>query len=77
MAARALRTFKKSGARWLLTTHYPAVKHNMNIDIGQCRPVNLTLPPFGLPEPLEMVQELSDGNPRGESRSLGLWSLST
>ena len=44
--------------------------HNNDIDVGQCRSVNLQAAPFNLPEPLYMF----DDGCRDVVRSMGVWS---
>ena len=49
-----LENFRRSGATWLLTTDAPDVTRNRNQITGlPWRPLNLRLPPFGFPEPVE------------------------
>ncbi|HEX8499568.1 MAG TPA: class I SAM-dependent methyltransferase [Pyrinomonadaceae bacterium] len=63
----ALANFRRSGARYLLTTHYPDAI-NRDILTGQWRPLNLQAPPFDFPAPLGAIDE-------GEGRVLALWRL--
>ena len=55
--ARAIATFKESGAKYLLTNNYPGVELNKDIATGQWRSMNLSLPPYDFPEPLIKIQE--------------------
>jgi hypothetical protein len=75
---RALDNFRHSGARYLLTTTYSGLPHNHDILSGQWRPLDLELPPFGLPPPLRRIQEkeYAEGGLRLR-RSLGVWKLGT
>jgi SAM-dependent methyltransferase len=66
----ALANFKRSGARFLLTTTYPTAPENRDIQTGWWRAVNLQLPPFNFPAPLRLVDEDA-----GAGKSLGLWGL--
>lgn len=71
---RALKNFRESGARWLLTTTFPGTQ-NTDIPSGQWQPINLTLSPFHFPAPLLM---LDDCFPQEEWRGhkfLGLWEM--
>lgn len=63
---RVLRNFKRSGAQWLLVSHYPEVTENVEVVTGDHRQRNLRLPPFNLPEPEWAITE----NP---GRQLALW----
>ncbi len=71
----ALRTFKASGARYLLTTSFRA-HPNRDIVTGNWRPLNLEAAPFALPAPLEAVDErCTEGDGRYADKSLLLFSL--
>ena len=65
---KALENFKRSGAKYVLLTHYLDEKKNIDKSDGDWRPLNYRLPPFEYPEPLETIQE--------ESGCLALWRLS-
>ncbi|MDB5385314.1 MAG: hypothetical protein JWM11_960 [Planctomycetaceae bacterium] len=70
---RILENVKVSGAKWLMTTHFPnAVMHDQ-ISAGQWQPINLTLAPFHWPRPAFVINENS---PESKAKSLGLWRLS-
>ena len=67
-----LENFRATGARWLLLNTYPEVRWNRNQFTGRAwRRLNFRLPPFGFPEPQEM---LSDGGEVDPSQ-LALWPL--
>lgn len=75
-----LQNFKKSGARYLLTTTFPDWQANTDINaLGGWRPLNLELPPFNLPKPLIVLSEELPvnqySNPKFASKSLALWEL--
>lgn len=77
-ALASLRNFALSGSSFLLTTTHAERLKNEDIVTGQWRPLNLQLPPFRFPEPLELINErysLGDGLYR--DKSLGLWKIST
>lgn len=69
----ALRNIGRSGAQYLLTTQYDGVKSNRDIKLGSFRPVNLMLPPFGLPEPEQSTPDSDYLKLWG--RKLALWRL--
>ena len=48
---RAVRNFKRSGARWLLTTTFCNRQTNDDAAPGAWRPLNLCRDPFRFPEP--------------------------
>ncbi|MFZ3136819.1 MAG: class I SAM-dependent methyltransferase [Thermodesulfovibrionales bacterium] len=66
----ALRNLKSSGSRLFLLSTYPAVLVNPEIDPRFCRNVNLEMPPFNLPKPIELFYE---GGGCNEGKALGLW----
>ncbi|MEO5364521.1 MAG: hypothetical protein H7838_12985 [Magnetococcus sp. DMHC-8] len=70
LVTQALEQFRCSGARYLLATTY-LNGTNRAITPGDWRPVNLTAPPFSLPEPMLL---LPDGAPDSTCH-LGIWSL--
>jgi hypothetical protein len=74
---RAIRCFKKSGSRYLLTTTFTALQKNVDMVTGRgWRPINLILPPFNFPPPIRLLNEKcfeQDG--RYADKSLGLWLL--
>jgi SAM-dependent methyltransferase len=76
-AVDALRNFKKSGSKFLLTTTYPGlVKRNRHLFItGNWRPLDLTLAPFSLPEPVQIINEGCTEKDDYREKSLGLWEL--
>ena len=56
-AMRSVAAFKRSGSRYLLTTHYTGIKRNKDIPMGSFRPVNLNLEPFSFPEPETVIRD--------------------
>jgi len=68
-----------SSTPYLLTTTYPLLLKNSDIITGDFRALNLTLPPFSFPPPLETIQEdLFPEHPENPNfiRELGLWRVS-
>lgn len=75
---KAIENFKNSGSTYLLTTTFTGVNMNQERpEPGFWRPLNLLLPPFSFPSPLEIINEgcTQDGG-RYADKSLGLWKLS-
>ncbi len=72
----ALRNFKRSRSRYLLTTTFIAFQNNADIATGGWRQLNLQRPPFGFPPPERMIDEkcLHSGGVYADKR-LGLWRL--
>jgi hypothetical protein len=72
----ALENFRRSGARYLLTTTFTALRPNRDTENGEWRTLNLTLPPFDLPQPAILINErcTEAGGAFGD-KCLGLWHL--
>lgn len=71
---RALRNVRRSGIAWLLTTTFPAEPANLDIVTGDWRPLNLQLPPFAFPPPVELLNEqCTECDGAFADKSLGLW----
>lgn len=68
----AIENFKRSGAKYLIATSHTPTLVNAEIPIGGWRPLNLTRPPFHLPDPVAEIVE----NPH-TGKVLGAWSLAT
>ncbi len=67
-----LENLRRTGATWVLLNTYPEVEHNGNQFTGQrWRRLNLMLPPFNFPAPIEMFSDGGDVDPN----QLGLWRL--
>ncbi len=67
----ALRRFKASGSRYLLATTHP-LGRNGYTPPGGWQPMNLTAPPFNLPQPLLSIDERRQDS----SKSLAVWRTS-
>lgn len=75
-ALNMLRNFKASGATYLLTTTFTDRDANVDLGEGFWRPLNMRLPPFDFPEPLEIVNEKCTEEAGGfTDKSLALWRL--
>ena len=72
----ALRSFRASGATWMLATTYPSRPRNWDIVTGSWRPINLCAAPFNFPPPVESLVEGSteyDGD--FADKTLAVWRL--
>jgi SAM-dependent methyltransferase len=67
---KVLKNFRRSGAAYLFITTYPAVRENIDICTGHWRWLNMELPPFGFPPPIELIVEHDR-----VGRSLGVWRI--
>jgi SAM-dependent methyltransferase len=67
-----LENVRSTGARFLMTNTYPEVRRNADQFTGAAwRRLNLQLPPFGFPPPLERFPDGGDVDPS----VMGLWQL--
>ena len=72
----ALRNFKRSNSKYLLTTTFKSRKINRNIFSGGWRPLNLELPPFNFPKAAKIINEnCTEADGKYSDKSLGLWDL--
>jgi len=74
---RAIRNFKKSQSTYLLTTNFYSIQKNIDLVSGRgWRPINLKIPPFNFPSPLQVIiEECTELNGEYKDKSLGLWKL--
>ncbi len=73
-----LENFKKSGAKYLLTTTFSEVSENINIPTGGWRKINLTKAPFHFPIPLYSFNEKCPSSVDENlsfDKNLALWRL--
>lgn len=54
--SKAMQNFKNSHSKYLLTNTYETDK-NTDVLTGQYRKINLFLPPFNFPKPLDIIEE--------------------
>jgi 2-polyprenyl-3-methyl-5-hydroxy-6-metoxy-1,4-benzoquinol methylase len=65
---KALHLLKRSGIKWLASTTFPAAS-NINIPVGEWKPINLSTCPYHLGEPYEYIREVESG------KHIGIWKL--
>jgi hypothetical protein len=74
---RALRNLKASGATWLLTTTFPELERNEDIEDADWRPLNFERAPLNWPAPVEIISErCTEAGGAYADKSLALWRLS-
>lgn len=76
-ALRAIESFRRSGAQWLLTTTFTGRTENLDLLLGHIwRPLNLELEPFLLGRSEMVINEgCTEGNNQYTDKSLALWRL--
>ncbi|MGC7097263.1 class I SAM-dependent methyltransferase [Amycolatopsis lurida] len=75
---RAIGNLRRSGSRYLLTTHFGGTTVNQDISTGDWRPLNLCLEPFGFPEPLAVLLEgCTEEGGAFADKALALWEISS
>ena len=75
---KALKNFKKSGSKYLLTTSFVKRSSNFSIATGEWQPLNLLAAPFNLPAPIEILnEECTAEKSHWRDKSLLLWDLET
>jgi SAM-dependent methyltransferase len=73
----AFANLRRSRSRLLLTTTFVELDANADVDTGDWRPLNLCLPPFGLPEPEALIVEgCTELDGAYADKALGLWRVS-
>ena len=74
LVLRSLRSITASGSKYMLATTFPRTSVNLDNFTGGWRPLNLTMPPFGLPAPhLLICEALMEGG--HTDKSVGLWEI--
>jgi len=74
--ARALDVVRASGARWLITTTFPARPANADVVDGDWRPLNFERAPFSFSPPAAaLVEECAEEGGAYADKTLAAWSL--
>ncbi len=73
---RALENVKRSGAKHFLTTSFPEVTSNRDIEDGDWRPLNFQCAPFNFPAPARtLVENCIEAGGAYRDKSLCLWPI--
>jgi predicted glycosyltransferase involved in capsule biosynthesis len=73
---RALKNFKKSKSKYLLTTTFEEHPDNKDSHSGHWRPLNFRSFPFQFPEPLRVINEkCKEAQSSYSDKSLALWRI--
>lgn len=74
---RCIMNLKSSNIKYLLTTSFPATLKNKDL-YRIWRPLNLQLPPFNFPKPLDIINEgCTENGGKYKDKSLMLWEISS
>lgn len=75
--AEAIGAMRHSGATWLLTTTFPELGENQDVEDADWRPLNFERAPFNWPAPVEIINErCTEADGAYADKSLALWRLS-
>lgn len=75
-ALKIIANFKRSGAKYLLTTTFTNREKNDDLGDGFWRPLNMQLSPFNFPKSIKLINEgCTEGNNSFIDKCLGLWLL--
>jgi SAM-dependent methyltransferase len=73
---RAVENFRRSGARWLITTTFPDWQENRDCEDGDWRALNFERAPFSWGLPTEILNEnCTEAGGGWGDKSLGVWRL--
>lgn len=74
--ARAVANLRRSGSTYLAATTYPGTASNLDVPSGKWRTLNMCLPPFGFPVPVEVLSEdCTEGDGQHADKTLAVWRL--
>jgi hypothetical protein len=74
---RAVGSFRRSGATWLIATTFPGWQTNRDCEDGDWRALNLERSPFDWAAPVELLNEnCTEAGGGWRDKSLGVWRLS-
>jgi len=75
-AIAAIKNFKNSGAKYLLTTTFTDRGGNEDLGKAVWRTLNLEKAPFDFPKPLKLINEgCTEGDGNFADKALALWAL--
>lgn len=73
---RVIDNFRRSGARWLITTTFPEWRRNYDCEDGDWRALNLERPPFKWRPPIYLLVEgCQEAGGGWADKSLGVWLI--
>ncbi|WKN33530.1 class I SAM-dependent methyltransferase [Porifericola rhodea] len=73
---KAIANIKKSGAQYLMSTHFTQEDENKDIVTGGWRPLNFCLHPFNFPKPLALLNEnCSEMEGAFQDKCMAVWRV--
>jgi hypothetical protein len=69
----ALENIKASTPRFVAMTTFPEHRQNIDTVTPYWRALNMQLPPFKFPEPIELVKDFSELQKNDRGKYLGVW----
>ena len=81
VSSSVITKLKNIGIRYVFITHFSETKENLDLDaFGQWRPLNMSIDPFGLGSPIEIITEEVEEYVWEEKtmkdKTLSLWKIS-
>jgi hypothetical protein len=75
----AIKSKIESKSSWLMLTTFPRVTANQELTNGIWRPLNMQMPPFCFPKPVNIFEEAPeiDKNNPFSDKSIGLWRIAS
>jgi hypothetical protein len=70
---KTLRLWKLCKFQFIFMTTFPSRTYNSDCMVGDWRPLNMEIPPFGWPKPLMILNE--NYTPPFEDKSVGVWAF--
>ena len=70
---RALANLLRGSVRYLVATTFPRLDVNIDIRVGQWRPLNLQRTPFSFPDPIRIIPEDFPARGRYSDKALAVW----
>jgi SAM-dependent methyltransferase len=73
---QAVANLRRSGSNYLAATTYTNTTHNLDVPAGKWRTLNMLLPPFNFPSPVEVLIEGStEADGQHSDKTLAVWRI--
>eukprot|EP01098_Paradermamoeba_levis_P000593 TRINITY_DN1062_c0_g1_i1.p1 TRINITY_DN1062_c0_g1~~TRINITY_DN1062_c0_g1_i1.p1 ORF type:complete len:395 (-),score=86.98 TRINITY_DN1062_c0_g1_i1:109-1293(-) len=74
-AKSAIDNFKSSGSTYLMTNFHEGSPGNKDVQPGDMNPINVMMPPFNFPPPMEYIHEHPNVGGLDGTKMMGIWKL--